>query len=75
MIVHMRHTLWTGISETNVNITTSATRTHAFNNNNNIFLLRVHHCTIYFVNSDAAYSAEETINKIKLLSLPIISLL
>ena len=35
MIIHMRHTLWTGISETNVNITTSATRTHAFNNNNN----------------------------------------
>ena len=29
----MRHTLWTGISETNVNIITSATRTHAFNNN------------------------------------------
>ena len=28
----MRHTLWTGISETNVNIITSATRTHAFNN-------------------------------------------
>ena len=36
MIIHMRHTLWTGISETNVNIITSATRTHAFNNNNNI---------------------------------------
>ena len=35
MIIHMRHTLWTGISETNVNIITSATRTHAFNNNNN----------------------------------------
>ena len=34
MIIHMRHTLWTGISETNVNIITSATRTHAFNNNN-----------------------------------------
>ena len=31
----MRHTLWTGISETNVNVITSATRTHAFNNNNN----------------------------------------
>ena len=31
----MRHTLWTGTSETNVNIITSATRTHAFNNNNN----------------------------------------
>ena len=30
----MRHTLWTGISETNVNVITSATRTHAFNNNN-----------------------------------------
>ena len=27
-----------------------------------IFLLRVYHCTIYFVNSDDAYSAEETIN-------------
>ena len=36
MIIHMRHTLWTGISETNVNIITSATRTHAFNNNNNM---------------------------------------
>ena len=35
MILHMRHTLWTGISETNVNIITSATRPHAFNNNNN----------------------------------------
>ena len=35
MIIHMRHTLWNGISETNVNIITSATRTHAFNNNNN----------------------------------------
>ena len=32
MILHMRHTLWTGISETNVNIITSATRPHAFNN-------------------------------------------
>ena len=31
MILHMRHTLWTGISETNVNIITSATRPHAFN--------------------------------------------
>ena len=41
----------------------------------NIFLLRVHHCTIYVVNSDAAYSAQETINKINLLSLPIKSLL
>ena len=30
----MRHTLWTGMSETNVNVITSATRTHAFNNNN-----------------------------------------
>ena len=29
----MRHTLWTGISETNVNFITSATRIHAFNNN------------------------------------------
>ena len=29
MILHMPHTLWTGISETNVNIITSATRTHA----------------------------------------------
>ena len=29
MIIHMRHTLWTGISETNVNVITSATRTHA----------------------------------------------
>ena len=36
MFIHMRHTLWTGISETNVNVITSATRTHAFNNNNNI---------------------------------------
>ena len=36
MIIHMRHTLWTGISETNVNFITSATRKHAFNNNNNI---------------------------------------
>ena len=36
MILHMRHTLWTGISETNVNIITSATRPHAFNNNNNL---------------------------------------
>ena len=35
MIIHMRHTLWTGISETNVNVITSAMRTHAFNNNNN----------------------------------------
>ena len=26
--------MWTGISETNVNVITSATRTHAFNNNN-----------------------------------------
>ena len=34
MILHMRHTLWTGISETNVNFITSATRIHAFNNNN-----------------------------------------
>ena len=33
----MRHTLWTGISETNVNIITSATRPHAFNNNNNTY--------------------------------------
>ena len=41
----------------------------------NIFLLRVYHCTIYVVNSDAAYSGEETINKIKLPSLPIKSLL
>ena len=40
-----------------------------------IFLLRVHHCTIYVVNYHAAYSAEETINEIKLLSLPIKSLL
>ena len=40
-----------------------------------IFLLRVYHCTIYVVNSDAAYSAEETINKIKLVSLSIKSLL
>ena len=30
MILNVRHTLWTGISETNVNIITSATRTHAF---------------------------------------------
>ena len=29
MILHMRHTLWAGISETNVNSITSATRTHA----------------------------------------------
>ena len=29
MILHMRHTLWTGIRETNVNVITSATRTHA----------------------------------------------
>ena len=29
MILHMRHTLWTGISETNVNFITSATRVHA----------------------------------------------
>ena len=29
MILHMRHTLWTGISETNVNGITSATRTRA----------------------------------------------
>ena len=36
MIIHMRHALWTGISETNVNVITSATRTHAFDNNNNI---------------------------------------
>ena len=28
------------------------------------FLFRVHHCTIYLVNSGAAYSAEETINEI-----------
>ena len=35
----------------------------------------MHHCTIYVVNSDAAYSAEETINTINLLSLPIKSLL
>ena len=35
MIIHMRHKLWTGISETNVNVITSATRTHAFNNNHN----------------------------------------
>ena len=34
MILHMRHTLWTGISEKNVNIITSATRPHAFNNKN-----------------------------------------
>ena len=40
-----------------------------------IFLFRVYHCTIYVVNSDAAYSAEETINIIKLLSLSIKSLL
>ena len=33
MIIHMRHTLWADISETNVNVVTSATRTHAFNNN------------------------------------------
>ena len=33
MILHMRHTLWTGISETNVNFITSATRIHAFNKN------------------------------------------
>ena len=33
MILHMLNTLWTGISETNVNIITSATRPHAFNNN------------------------------------------
>ena len=26
MIIHMRHALWTGISETNVNVITSATR-------------------------------------------------
>ena len=36
MILHMRHTLWTGISETNVNFITPATRIHAFNNNNDI---------------------------------------
>ena len=35
----------------------------------NSFLLRMHHCTIYVVNSDAAYSVEEIINKINLLSL------
>ena len=40
-----------------------------------IFLFRVHHSTIYFVNSGAAYSAEETINEIELLSLSIKSLL
>ena len=34
MIIHMRNTLWTGISERNVNVITSATRTHGFNNNN-----------------------------------------
>ena len=34
MILHnMRHTLWTGISETNVNFITSAKRIHVFNNN------------------------------------------
>ena len=34
MIIHnMRLTLWTGVSETNVNVITSATRTQAFNNN------------------------------------------
>ena len=32
MIIHMRHTLWTGISETNVNVIAPTTRTHAFNN-------------------------------------------
>ena len=41
----------------------------------NIFLLRVHHCTICVVNADTEYSAEETINKINLFSLPIKSLL
>ena len=41
MILHMRHTLWTGISETNVNFITSATRIHAFNNNNT-FILKHH---------------------------------
>ena len=45
MIIHMRHTLWTGISETNVNIITSATRTHAFNNNNNQFGFKRKHGT------------------------------
>ena len=29
MILHMRHTLWNGISEANVNVITSATRAHA----------------------------------------------
>ena len=38
------------------------------------FLFRVHHCTIYVVNSVAVYSAEETINEMKLLSLSIKSL-
>ena len=28
MVLHTRHTLWTGISETTVNVITSATRTH-----------------------------------------------
>ena len=37
----MRHTLWTGISETNVNVITSATRTHAFNNNNTQFSVHI----------------------------------
>ena len=36
----MRHTLWTGISETNVNFITSATRIHAFNNNNSYMYMK-----------------------------------
>ena len=40
-----------------------------------IFLFRVRHGTIYLVNSGAAYSAKETINETKLLSLSIKSLL
>ena len=55
MILHniMRHTLWTGISETNVNIITSATRPHAFNNNNDTLLLPTTTITTY--NSSHTY--------------------
>ena len=48
MIIHMRHTLWTGISETNVNVITSATRTHAFNNNNILYRIVSFYCLNLF---------------------------
>ena len=48
MIMHMRHSLWTGISETNVDVITSATRTHPLPINKNGYpLTHLHNFETY----------------------------